>query len=113
MKYDALESFINYCDDMQIVDEVLNYKIMRFSQTNSISLRYQLMKQKNDLKKRYKEAEGTIDELENLIKIIKKRREGMVRKLNGKEIKDKKGIQKFIDLYDQWLNKLNNELRSL
>lgn len=109
----ALESFIDFCDDMMITNEAdLQYKIMRKMQTNSLALHNQLMMQKKDLNKKYKECEGAIDELENLIKIIKKRREGIIRKINGNEVKNKKALQKFVDLYDNWIDKLNKEIKN-
>ena len=103
--YYTMESFINFCDDMQIVEEAnFGYRFMRKSQTNTIALRDQLYKQKKEISKKF----GSIrreDDCDELTELLNKRKGGIQRKINGKEISDKKTLQIFIDLYDEYLTK--------
>ena len=101
----AIENFITYCDESMIP-----YKTMRKLQTNTLALRHQYNQQEKDIQKRYKEADNQTDELEALIKILESRKKGMERKLNGNEIKNNTQIQKFIDLYNKWISKIENEI---
>lgn len=70
-----------------------------------------IVNKKKDIQKRYKEADNQVDELEILLSTIKKRKKGMERKINGNEIKNKKQLQKFIILYDEWISNLNKEIK--
>lgn len=115
-----INKFIEYCENMEVNTDsidvdianegMLPYKTMRKLQTNAIALAYQYSQQKKDIQKRYKEADNQVDELEILLSTIKKRKKGMERKINGNEIKNKKHLQKFIILYDEWISKLNKEI---
>ena len=106
--------FEDVFDDMDIVEEArkwnaidkVSYKVTRKLQTNTIALNNQLNQQKKLLAKEYAEASkiGTFD---TFYKTVEKRKHLMQQKINGEEIKDKKTLQKFIDLYDSYLNKQN------
>ena len=100
----AIENFINFCDDMMIVEEGMDYKTMRKLQTNTIALNNQLLMQKSICKKEYKKAknEGSKD---IFISSLEKKKEGIQRKINGTEVKNKKVLQKFIALYDEYIRK--------
>ncbi len=104
----AIESFMEYLDGMEIAEEGLGYKITRKVHTSKLHLKHQLNQQKSDLEKRYRVAVENGKE-EMLKEMIQKRKNGILRKINGKEISkfEKKEILKdFIRLYDSYLNKL-------
>ena len=48
------------------------------------------------------------DEKKEFIEWLKKSKAGIQRKINGKEIKNKNALQKFINLYDSYLNRLGS-----
>lgn len=104
-----LESFISKCENMMIVEEKVNYKRMRAAQTSSAGLMVQLATQRNICKSKFKEAKAD-GECELFIDWLNKRKEMMQRKINGKEIKNKKMLQKFIALYDEYLRKATAEV---
>ena len=105
----TLESFISFCDDMMIAEEKLNYNRMRSAQISPAGLMVQLVTQRNICKSKFKEAKAE-GECELFIDWLNKRKEMMQRKINGKEIKSKKMLQKFIALYDEYLRKATAEV---
>lgn len=101
----SLESFINFCDDMMISEEAsLNYKVMRAVQTNSFALKMQYNEQKKICEEKFKDAKSTGD-MEEFISWLNKMKNRMQKKINGKEIKNKKSLHKFIELYDSYTKK--------
>lgn len=101
----AIESFISFCDGMMIAEEAsFEYKVMRKVQTNTIALHKQLYSQKKEISKKFDSIRQE-DDCDELIELLNKRKAGIQRKINGKEISDKKTLQKFIDLYNDFLTK--------
>ena len=106
--YHGMEEFIDYCNDMMIAEEAklspMKYKLMRKMQTNSISLRNQLSKQKKLCEKKYQAAKNDGSK-HQFIAFLEKNKAATQRKINGIEISNKDALQKFIDLYDDYLRK--------
>ena len=81
---------------------------MRKMQTNKLALAKQLSDHKRLCQKKYTECHGQTDLEETFRNWLNKQKAAIQRKINGKEIKNKKDLQKFIDLYDSYLSKLGS-----
>lgn len=105
-----VKDFLNYSYD--VLDEGIateadmRYKAMRLMQTNVIALSKQWHDQRNLCEKKLKEA-NSIDELESFSVWLDKQEAGIHRKINGKEIKNKNALQKFITMYHEYKSKIN------
>ena len=110
LKMQDVKDFLNYSYD--VLDEGIateadmRYKAMRLMQTNVIALSKQLRDQRNLCEKKLKEA-NSIDELESFSVWLDKQEAGIQRKINGKEIKNKNALQKFITMYHEYKSKIN------
>ena len=98
-----------FFEEIDIADEAaLSYRIMRKAQTNSLALAHQLSEQKKTCSNKYNECKGHSDMEASFKNWLLKQKAAVQRKINGKEIKNKKALQKFITLYDSYLNKLGS-----
>lgn len=98
-----------FFDELSVANEVTTaYRVMRKAQTNTVALYSQLLEQKRICKKKYKECQYDDFLIENFRNWLNKQKNMMQRKINGKEIRNKKALQKFVDLYDSYLNKLSD-----
>ena len=103
----AYES-LTFLEEINIADEAsMSYRMMRKAQTNTVALNYQLHQQKKLCEKKFKESVDD-DEKKEFIEWLKRSKAGIQRKINGKEIKNKNALQKFINLYDSYLNRLGS-----
>jgi hypothetical protein len=56
---------------------------------------------------------NTEEELNHFASWIEKQKASIQRKINGNEIKDKAGLQKFISLYQEYESKINTKRNTL
>ena len=101
-----VKDFLNYSYD--VLDEGIRRRYCDRSryETNVIALSKQLHDQRNICEKKLKEA-NSIDELESFSAWLDKQEAGIQRKINGKEIKNKNALQKFITMYHEYKSKIN------
>jgi len=115
-----MNDFISYCDDMMIAEEAtkakkypkdLNpiqkqqVKFLAKSTKTPIGLRNQYLAMKIAVEKKYKQCE-TEEDFDKFREYLEKQIRLTNQKINGKEIKDKKMLRKFVDLYESYLQKI-------
>lgn len=100
-----------FFEEINIADEAkMSYKIMRKAQTNTLALYNQLSLQKKLCSDKYNQCKGK-PEMEKIFRgWLNKQKAAVQRKINGQEIKNKNALQKFISLYESYLNKLGTNV---
>lgn len=109
----ALESFISFCDDMIIAEEArkwntadkIRYKFYRAGTISGPGLAIARMSDKRHLDEKLRNC-TSIEKCDEAIEWIDKMRRGIQRKINGKEIQDKRSLQKSMDQFNQYREKV-------
>lgn len=106
----SIKDYVDYSYDVlskNVVTEASTaYRAMRLMQTNAVALASQLHDQKKLCETKLKDA-NSIDELESFSAWLDRQEARVQRKINGKEIKNKSALQKFINLYHEYRGKMN------
>lgn len=99
-----------FFDEIGIAEESSAfYKMMRLSQTSRPGLHASHLTQKKECEKRYKDSRGDMEKEKAFAEWLNKSIQMTQRKINGKEIKHKDLLQKDIDLYKSYLNKIGHK----
>ena len=115
MTKSEFKNLINECveeilEEDAFLNESVKYNLMRKSQTSTIGLTAGLNEQKKICKKKFDECKSNED-YKKFISWLDKQKSLMNKKINGKEIKNKNILHKYIELYDSYIEKCNNAMK--